>query len=62
MSFNLRCEHLINRPPLEKGFFGGGRATTGIRHLCDAQRDELGNPIPIIECPDDCPFVEDETS
>ncbi len=61
MVFNSRCEHLINRPPLEKGLVGGGKATTRIRHFCDAQRDEIDKPIPIIECPDDCPFFERET-
>ena len=62
MSFNLRCEHLINRSTLEKDLVEGEKVPTEIRHLCDAQRDELDNPIPIIECPDDCPFFEDESS
>jgi hypothetical protein len=62
MVFNLRCEQLINKTPIKKDFIGVDKATTRIRYFCDAQRDELGNPIPIIECPNDCPFFEDKTS
>ncbi len=60
MSFNLRCEHLINRPPLIMKPIGKGSKieSTGISHYCNAQRDEFDNPIPINDCPSDCPFFE----
>jgi hypothetical protein len=58
MVFNLRCEHLINRYPITKVLVGGDKTTTIIRHFCDAQRDELDNPIPINKCPIDCSLFE----
>ena len=61
MLFNLRCEHLINKPSNKKDNIEGGKTPALIRHFCNAQRDELNNPIPIMKCPEDCPFFEEKT-
>lgn len=58
MVFNLRCEHLINRSPIIKELVGGDKTTNNVRYFCDAQRDELDNPIPINKCSIDCPLFE----
>lgn len=62
MAFNLKCEHLINKPSILRELIAGGKATTKISNYCDAQRDELNNPIPIIKCPIDCPLFEPKIS
>ncbi|UCB58872.1 MAG: hypothetical protein JSV67_00830 [Thermoplasmatales archaeon] len=62
MAFNLKCEHLINKPPVIRELISGGKATTKIRNNCDAQHDELDNLIPINKCPIDCPLFELKTS
>lgn len=61
MLFNSRCEHLIEKPPHKKDCSDKGKDKTIVRHFCNAQRDEINNPIPIIKCPEDCPFFEDKT-
>ena len=61
MLFNLRCEHLIEKQPTKKDCSKEGKDKTINRHFCNAQRDEINNPIPIIKCPEDCPFFEVKT-
>jgi len=61
MLFNTKCEHLITKQPGRLDFSEYGKDPAQIRHFCNAQRDEINNPIPIIKCPNDCPFFEEKT-
>ena len=61
MLFNTRCEHLITKPPNKIDSSEGSKDPTLIRYFCNAQRDEINNPIPIVKCLEGCPFFEAKT-